>query len=147
MLNSHVYFLNKAILLSEQVPKKMKYRHGAILVKNGEIISVGYNRLSLSSNSKIRDISKRYNIQLVFKEISTIHAEVSCFSSLNMRQDLIRNSTLYVYGESKCGNIVKSRPCCKCMKLCVFLGIKDVVYCTRSTKSSYRWSFEVERLR
>jgi len=126
-------FLYNDALHEARKAQKMRYRHGAVLVsKSGKVISKGYNRYSL--NRDFKNIEQKVRDKLSFDGKFSVHAEVDCFSKLNFNQKLIKGSTLFIYGESKCKNTVKSRPCPNCMKLIRFLRIRTVVYShTRDT--------------
>lgn len=85
---------------------------GAILVKDDNIISFGYN----GTPSGFENICECDNLDITRKEV--LHAESnaitkcskSCYSSLN--------STLYI----------TLSPCFECSKLIIQAGIKEVIY-------------------
>lgn len=145
----HIRFLREAKLCACSAPNFgtrfkpnswARFKHGALLVKNGVIISRGYNTLSISSNPQIKMVEKFSGIRLTFSGIGTIHAEIACLINVGLRQDLIRNSTLYIFGISRAGNVIKSRPCPRCLKALYFMRIKQVVY------SNQDGSFTIENL-
>lgn len=110
---------------------RLKYFHGCVIVdKHGNVISSGGNKNSLPKDvleiEKILGSSKVGSIR--FDSIGRIHAEVEAFYNLNLDHRLIRGSTLVVYGESKAGTVVKSRPCANCMRLAEYFRVSRVIY-------------------
>lgn len=88
------------------------HRHGCVIVKNGKVISTGYNH-------HIRgDLTK------------TIHAEMDAISKLKKTEDL-RNCELYVVriGTSNMGCPLKySKPCPICTEFMIRHGIRRVFF-------------------
>jgi deoxycytidylate deaminase len=107
----------------------LSFKHGAMLIKNDKIIGYGTNHFGL--NHQIKQVESILGVRLSFASKSSIHAEVHAFLNLNLDPKLIKGSTLVVYGESRAGNTVKSKPCRNCWRLAEFLGIKIVVYSNR----------------
>jgi deoxycytidylate deaminase len=125
MHNNDLLYENAANL-AKLVSNKMRFRHGCVLVKNGKIISYGYNRYATSH--EVKRVEKISGFKLSWNGIACVHAEIDAFAKLNFSQKAIRGSTLIVYGESRAGNVVKSRPCKCCMKAVQFLRVKSIIY-------------------
>ena len=121
--NNIIYFLNKArkASLNSQVPKT---RIGAILVKNGKVISTGWNKLQ---NNRLYGTFSQWR--------ESIHAEVDCL--LNAPYTQIPGSVLYVYREHKNGDLAMCRPCEYCMRFITHSKIKRIIY-TTSDISGFR---------
>lgn len=93
-----------------------QHRHGAVIVKGGNIISTGYNQLRPSNVLKTE----------------TLHAEAhAILKVLNDRRhsDLV-GATMYVSRWTRGGILSLSRPCPSCTDLCRSVGIYDCVYTT-----------------
>ena len=118
--------------IAEAVARKstcLRRQYGAIIVKNDEIISTGYNGsprgcVNCSDvGSCMRDVlgiikGDAYNLCL------SVHAEMNAIVSAS-RQEMI-DSTLYIVGiESKDGNYADPMPCLLCHRLIINAGIKE----------------------
>jgi len=100
------------------------YKHAAILVKNHSIVSSGFNFRSPISS---RDLEVPWDIK--YMEHS-VHAEADCLLRLKLRQKKTAGGTIYVYGESRCGNIINSKPCKSCQRLIRMMRVYRVKYIT-----------------
>ena len=96
-----------------------KYKLGAVLVKSGNILSTGINRIG----------PKPFYVPNNLGEI-TIHAEVDCLHMVDRK--VSNNSTLLVTGRTVAGNYMLTRPCKSCMVQIRKMGIKEIVYQTNS---------------
>lgn len=107
--------------------KVLQVRLGAVLVsRSGKIISRGHNKLSL--NNDLKNLARSLKTRLNFDGYCTVHAEMDCLSKLGFDQKAIKGSTLVLYGVSRAGNILKSRPCRRCIRLVQYMRIPYVVY-------------------
>ena len=99
---------------------------GAVIVKNDEIISTGYN------SYKTRPLQHRYNIYRNFKNyessIPSQHAEIGALSHLIGKEIDWSNVSIFTYRELKNGKRACSRPCVACMSLIKDLGIKNIYF-------------------
>jgi deoxycytidylate deaminase len=99
-----------------------KFKHAAILVKNGTILSVGVN----------------YHNPIILREFESmfrlgyrnIHAEADCYWRLGCVQKKTAGSTIYVYGENRNGKPTFSKPCASCQALLRTMRVKRVVFHT-----------------
>lgn len=99
-----------------------KAKMGCILVKNGNIISKGFNKMRHTSN-----VNSKWN--------NSLHAEVDCLLKAINKGISVKNSTIYIYRESKKGLPALSKPCDYCYNMITELKLKKIVY----TSSSFPW--------
>ena len=95
-----------------------EYRHGAVLVKGGSVISTSANKNSYASwgnRFRKRDCGH-----------ATHHAELGCI--LGVDRAVTRGSTVYVARVGKLGNMKISKPCEMCEEVLRHVGVKKVVY-------------------
>lgn len=93
-----------------------QHRLGAVIVKNGRILSTGYNEL-------------RYS-KIIGKH--TLHAEAAAIKKLLERgafKDLA-GATMYVTRFTPSGATGLAHPCPSCMELIRSVGIRTVLYST-----------------
>lgn len=105
-------FLEIAIKIAESNEHYDKWRHGAIIVRGGRVLSVGQNKLK--------------NSVQVYEESNpcvSVHAEVDAIK----RCKDTRNATLYVarYAPSGAAN---SAPCHACRRMAAQHQIKRIIY-------------------
>jgi len=102
--------------------KKSTYRvkHGAILVKGGNIINVAYNENSYCS------FGMRFRERNVGD--ATLHAELKCI--LGIDKSKTDGATLYVVRINNNEEFRMSKPCPMCQEGMRFCGIKRIVYTT-----------------
>lgn len=120
------WFLTIAFMVSRRSPC---YRNkcGAIIVKNNDILAVGYNS-SPKGQPNCQDLHNCYrnenNIPSGTKQelcrASGSHAESNAIAYASLNGHSTLDSTLYVYGHSKICNI--------CKGIIANSGIKDIVY-------------------
>ena len=107
-------FLQKAADLARR--SSMNHRHGCIIVKDGEIISEGFN-----------------STEVQLYHVNSIHAEIDCLSKLKKNPKMLQDCEMYVVriGTEKMGNPLKySKPCQDCTKVILKSGIKKIYYST-----------------
>ena len=132
------YYLNIAeAVLTRSTCLRRKY--GAVIVKDDEIISTGYNGsprgwancCDLGDCARIQE-----NIphgQHHYDECRSVHAEANAIISAS-RRDMIA-STLYLAGIEADGTpILDAKPCFMCLRLILNAGISSVV--TRNNHGS-----------
>src|SRR5574344_1334424 len=114
---------------------------GAVIVKNDEIISTGYNgaprgRINCSDLGYcMREKLKVPRVE-IYELCRSVHAEQNAIISAS-RKDIIVGS-LYIVGKDvKTGEYVeKSMPCAMCKRVIINSGIEKVYL--RDTKTKYR---------
>ena len=131
------YYLNIAeAVLTRSTCLRRKY--GAVIVKDDEIISTGYNG-SPRGWDNCCDIGYCVRVQENiphgerYEECRSVHAEANAIISAS-RRDMI-GSTLYLAGFEADGTpILDARPCLMCQRLILNAGISSVV--TRNNHGS-----------
>ena len=94
------------------------YRHGAILVKGGSILSTSSNKnrhIRWGTRFRKRDCGH-----------ATQHAELGCI--LGIDRSVTSGSVIYVVRVNKKGVLRMSKPCEMCQSVLSHVGIKKVVY-------------------
>ncbi len=89
-----------------------QHKIGAVIVKRNKILSTGFNKL------KTHPLSPH--------PFRSCHAEFVAISFLSSEQ--LKGSTIFVYRETKQGELANSRPCSYCYSLIKSKGIKKIVY-------------------
>ena len=125
------YYLDIADAVLERATC-LRHKYGAIIVRNDEIISTGYNGaprgrrnctdLGVCMREKLHIPSgERYEL------CRSVHAEANAIISAS-RKSMI-GATLYLAGrDSKTGNVLNdATPCSMCRRLIINAGIKKVV--------------------
>ena len=124
------YYLNIAKAVSLRSSCLIR-QYGAVVVKNGEIISTGYNG-SPRGNINCCDIGycKRYDEgdhthnDGNYNSCESVHAEMNALLSAS-RSEMI-DSTLYLYGLEN-GKTIDCEPCPICSRLIKNAGVVRVV--------------------
>lgn len=93
------------------------HRHGAILVKGGSVLNVGFNK------NQYNAFAARFRKPSLH---ATQHAELDCL--LGVDRSKTSNSTVYVVRINRQGQAKLSKPCTMCEKAMKFCGVKKVVY-------------------
>ena len=93
-----------------------EFRHGAILVKDGQIIGSGFNKYSnhIPKNARGR---------------SSLHAEEAAIKKL-VSSKSCENARMYVVRVASYG-LANSKPCARCQNLMKNFGVKQCVYSTQ----------------
>lgn len=92
------------------------HRLGAVIVKGGDVIGVGFNKKKTHPMSKTR--------------FNNIHAELSAV--LNSGLENLHGCSIYVYRETRQGQPAMARPCVDCMRMLQQLSIDKVFYTSDS---------------
>ncbi len=119
----------------------LRRNYGAILVKNDEIISTGYNGAP-RGRSNCSDlgycIRQKLNIPRGqnYEKCRSVHAEANCIISAS-RRDML-GSTLYLVGKDMdTGEYIKdSNSCAMCKRLILNAGIDRIII--RDSEDKYR---------
>ena len=118
----------------------LRKKWGAVIVKNDEIISTGYNGAP-RGRKNCTDIGycKRESMNIPrgerYELCRSVHAEENAIISAS-RRDMI-GSTLYMTGKDVKTNdyVEKSMPCAMCKRAIINSGIKNIII--RDTKEKY----------
>jgi deoxycytidylate deaminase len=112
---------NKFFQLARNISKHSDHpahQLGAFIVKGNRIISLGFNKNK--THTKSNHAWKR------------LHAEICAI--IKTKEDLT-GCTIYVYRETKLGNLGMARPCPTCLAAIQEVGIKKICY---STENGYK---------
>lgn len=112
---------NKFFLLARNISKHSDHpthQLGAVITRGNKVISLGFNKNKTHTRSN--HAWKR------------LHAEISAI--IKSKEDLT-GCTIYVYRETKLGNLGMARPCPSCLSAIQEAGIKRICY---STENGYR---------
>lgn len=107
----HLRWLSLAQNVSMLSDYKMKV--GAVLIKKGRPISVGYN--------KQKSPNKRF-----ITKFNTTHAEICALACSG--KIYINKATIVVYRQDKKGNPKLSRPCEHCLLELKKFGVRRIIY-------------------
>lgn len=125
------YYLNIADAISLRATCLRK-RYGAVIVKNDEIISSGYNgapRGRCNCTDLGMCVRKSNNIPTGqrYELCRSVHAEANAIISAH-RDEMI-GSTLYLYGRDADSNepLAVTEPCSMCKRMIINAGISKVV--------------------
>ena len=136
--------INYYLDIAETVTKRstcIRRNFGAIIVKNDEIISTGYNGAPRGrKNSCDLKSCLREELQVPrgerYELCRSVHAEQNAIISAS-RKDML-NGTLYLVGINYNDNtyVQNANPCALCKKMIINAGLKQVI--VRDTKESFR---------
>lgn len=92
-----------------------QFRVGAVIVRHGTVISVGFNRVGHRSR---------------LREFPSIHAEEAAIMTVlrQRRSNQLVNATIYITRILKNNTQALAKPCPKCMNLIQAVGIKDIIF-------------------
>lgn len=124
--NEDEYYLNIAKAVSRR-STCLRRQYGAVIVKNKEIISTGYNGAP-RGEANCCDTGICYRIGHAhndgdYASCCSVHAEMNAIISASRSEML--GSTLYLYGEEN-GKEIIAEPCPICQRLIKNAGIEKV---------------------
>lgn len=109
------FFFRKAMTVAQNSPCLM-HRHGAVIVKDNEIVSEGFNH-------------KKWHLY----HKASVHAEIDALTKMKHNKKLLSQCDMYVVriGGDCMGRPLKySKPCQDCMKAISKSGLRRVYYST-----------------
>ena len=125
------YYLQIADAVSIK-SKCLKKHYGAIIVKNNEIISTGFNGPARGEDHCFKCTKVGSDKDMIeYSSCPAIHAEMNCIISAS-RQEML-GSTLYLSGRDVSGAIneiglsIAAHPCEICLRLIKNAGIEKVI--------------------
>ena len=125
------YYLQIADAVSIK-SKCLKKHYGAIIVKNNEIISTGFNGPARGEDHCVKCTKVGSDKDMIeYSSCPAIHAEMNCIISAS-RQEML-GSVLYLSGRDVSGAIeeiglpITARPCEICLRLIKNAGIDKVI--------------------
>jgi len=133
------YYLDLAEVALER-STCLRRKWGAVIVKNDEIISTGYNGAPRGRENCIDlEYCMRQKMNIPrgerYEMCRSVHAEQNAIISAS-RRDLL-DSTLYMVGKEVDSNeyVKSARPCAMCKRMIINAGIKTLV--VRNSKKEY----------
>ena len=103
----------------ELIQSLHKYKVGAVIFKNGKIISTGYN-VSKGTSA----LARKY-----FQHAS-MHAEITAVLRYMYHSDILKGADIFVYRESIAGVPRLSKPCAMCVSVLQEMGIRRAYWST-----------------
>jgi len=122
-------FLNKAYKAHKH-SDECRYRHVAVIVKGGSILSVGFNSMKPHPMAML-PLGVLNKAEIVPNDTRTIHAEMDAIRKIKDKR-LLSSCELWVYSEMKNGTLRISKPCSLCQHYIQMYGIKTVHFSTES---------------
>lgn len=110
--SSDIRWLNRALTQAEQAPHE-QWRVGAVLVRGGRLLSVGFNRY--------RNDPSQVDLAGV-----SYHAEAVAIRKAGFTE----GATLYVARVTRSGDLGSAKPCARCQRLIAHHGVHTVVWTT-----------------
>ena len=137
--DKHNYYLDIADAVRNR-STCLRRSYGAIIVKNDEIISTGYNGAPRGrKNCNELGYCMRDKLQIPrgerYEMCRSVHAEANAIISA-ARRDMI-GAVIYLVGREGNGSLIEnSSSCAMCKRLVINAGISDVII--RDTEDSFR---------
>jgi len=94
------------------IKSEHRIKIGAVLVKNGKPVAIGFNKVGKTHP----------------KAEWFIHAELDCV--LETKHTNWKNTTLYVYRTNRLDQVLNCKPCHNCQEVLKLFGVKKVYYTT-----------------
>ena len=91
-----------------------QYKLGCVIVNRGRIVGIGINKLKTHPRS--------------WHDYSMIHAELDAILSVPVAD--LKDATVYVYRQTKAGELALAKPCRTCQKMLRDCNIRKVCYTT-----------------
>lgn len=131
MNDSHLFKVaRECSLKSDYTSKCSTARIGCITVYKGAILTKSFNS-DKTHTIQAKYNKWRYNEDVVKKYLpSKIHAELSCIQRIKYLDIDFSKVHIYVYRETKKGQLALARPCPSCMAAIKELGIRNIHYTT-----------------
>jgi len=137
--DKHNYYLDIADAVRNR-STCLRRSYGAIIVKNDEIISTGYNGAPRGrKNCNELGYCMRNKLQIPrgerYEMCRSVHAEANAIISA-ARRDML-GAVLYLVGREENGNLIEhSSSCTMCKRLVINAGITTIII--RDTEDSFR---------
>lgn len=135
--NTNKEFMDKKIKLSKSEKKYLCYaikaaemssctsRHGAVLVKNGNVLAIGVN--AMKNDPLYVDPQKRNVVppNVLIMDMMSVHAEEAV---IRANKEEANNAVIYIARISAKGEPVLSKPCASCQKMLKEYGVKKAIW-------------------
>ena len=112
--------INLAIVLANKGDHPLA-KIGAVLVKNGKVIGVGFNKI------KNHPMQQRFDKVRGFSGTG-IHAEIDCIRNAVRNFNDTENATMYIARVTKNNTLANSKPCKGCHAAILEFGISVIYY-------------------
>jgi dCMP deaminase len=128
------YFIDLAVLVSSR-STCLRKQHGAIIVKDKQILSTGYNGTPAKITHCDTCFRTEHNIPhgTMYELCRSIHAEANAIVQAAKYGISINGATIYITGV----------PCLMCTRLIINAGIKEVVIAFDEHEEDFEASFEL----
>lgn len=114
----------KDIALEISKNSEMNNKHGCIIIKNGNIISTGFNKYLAPRGSSPKEI---YSSKKSYTKGRSIHAEVDAINNCN-RKELNGAILLVVRLNKTNGGFMNSEPCSNCKRIINKFNFSKIYY-------------------
>jgi len=128
------YFIDIAILVSSR-STCLRKQHGAIIVKDRQILSTGYNGTPAKITHCETCFRTEHNIPhgTMYELCRSVHAEANAIVQAAKHGIAIDGATIYITGI----------PCLMCARLIINAGIKEVVTAFDEDEDQFQASLEL----
>ena len=128
------YFIDIAILVSSR-STCLRKQHGAIIVKDRQILSTGYNGTPAKITHCETCFRTEHNIPhgTMYELCRSVHAEANAIVQAAKHGIVIDGATIYITGI----------PCLMCARLIINAGIKEVVTAFDEDEDQFQASLEL----
>ena len=109
----------------------VSYKHAALLIRPGRSVWTRSRAVDVSGVNHHNPLIVRA-LQGIDPRYKNIHAEADLMMQMRFNQKKTKNHIVIVYGESKAGKRVYSKPCMLCQELLRRMRIQYVVYSTQT---------------
>lgn len=135
--NTDEKLMDKKIKLSKSEKKFLCYaikaaemssctsRHGAVLVKNGNVLAIGVNAMK---NDPLYVSPQQRNVvppDVKIMDMMSVHAEEAV---IRANKEEANNAVIYIARISAKGEPVLSKPCASCQKMLKEYGVKKAIW-------------------
>jgi dCMP deaminase len=128
------YFIDIAVLVSSR-STCLRKQHGAVIVKDRQILSTGYNGTPSKITHCDTCFREEHNIPhgTMYELCRSVHAEANAITQAAKHGIAINGATMYITG----------MPCLMCARLIINAGIKEVVTAFDEHEDQFAASLEL----
>ena len=114
-------------LYKEHLHPECRFKHVAVIVKGGKILSIGFNNMR-SHPMAMKPLNVLKNKKEIDElDLRTIHAEMDAIRKIKDKS-LLSSCEIWIYSEDKKGNLRISKPCELCLYYINLYNIKNIYY-------------------
>ena len=126
MFKSHHRYFQIAKEEAEDFSDFGRIKIGSIVVYKHSVIGMGSNTLKTAPAQRVYNKFRGDQSP----EIHRLHAEMQAISRARRNRSSLKGAKLFVYRETKRGELAMCRPCAACMQAIKDAGIKKIYYTT-----------------